>query len=96
GQLAEIERLKAQAAQAAKLEQNVVLFKAVWCGYCRKAMAYLAEKNIAYQAIDIDTAEGALAYAQQGGGQGIPLLLVKGEKTIGFDNETYDAIFMKR
>ncbi|MBS1189755.1 MAG: Glutaredoxin [Rhodocyclaceae bacterium] len=34
------------------------LYSASWCGYCRKAKAYLGERGIPYQEIDIDTPEG--------------------------------------
>ena len=40
------------------------LFTAQWCGYCRKAKAYLGEKGVGYQEHDIDTPEGRLAFAQ--------------------------------
>lgn len=72
------------------------LFAASWCGYCRKAKAYLGEKGIPYQEIDIDTPEGGQAFALAGGGAGIPLLLSKGQRVQGFSAGAYDALFGKQ
>lgn len=67
------------------------LFTAVWCGYCRKAKAYLAERGIAYREYDIDTPDGQLAFAQAGNASGIPLLLVGEQRVQGFSASAYDA-----
>lgn len=69
------------------------LFTAQWCGYCRKAKAYLAEKGVGYQEHDIDTPEGRLAFAQAGNANGVPLLLWRGKRLQGFSQAGYDALF---
>ena len=97
--LAYIEQLRksANAAPAANVPQaDVVLFSAVWCGYCTKAKAYLAGKAIAYREMDIDTSAGALAYAQAGGQRGVPLLLAKGKRVVGFSAAAYDAVLSQQ
>ena len=73
--------------------KDPVLFWAKWCGYCRQAEAYLAEKRIAYTRHDIDTADGKRALAQAGGGRGIPVLLASGQRVQGFSRPAYDAVF---
>ena len=80
-------RLAGQAAGGTQL------YSASWCGYCRKAKAYLGQKGIAYREIDIDTAEGKASFAQAGGGGGIPLLLRNGQRVQGFSTAAYDALF---
>jgi glutaredoxin len=72
---------------------DIQLFTAVWCGFCKKAKAYLAGKNIRYQEYDIDTPDGKLAFAQAGTGSGIPLLLWKGKQMQGFSKAGYDSLF---
>lgn len=74
----------------------VVLYSAAWCGYCKKAKAYLAGKGIAYQEIDIDTTDGRAAFAKVSAGRGIPLLLADGQRVQGFSASAYDAIFANR
>lgn len=68
------------------------LYSANWCGYCRKAKAYLNQRGIAYQEIDIDTAEGGAAFTTEGRG-GIPLLVRNGQRVRGFSTAAYDALF---
>jgi len=70
------------------------LYSAAWCGYCKKARAYLADKGIAYREIDIDTPDGLAAFARAGGGgKGVPLLLAGGRRVQGFSLAAYDKLF---
>jgi glutaredoxin len=71
---------------------DIILYAADWCGYCRKAKAYLASKNISYQEIDIETVNGKNAFRKVGG-RGIPLLFAKGERVSGYAQEAYDSLF---
>ncbi|MCL2635071.1 MAG: glutaredoxin family protein [Betaproteobacteria bacterium] len=69
------------------------LYSATWCGYCRKAKAYLGARSIPYQEIDIDTSEGKQAFVMAGGSGGIPLLLSNGKRIQGFTDSAYDNFF---
>jgi glutaredoxin len=86
--------MKERLSQGAKPREFVfpTLFTAQWCGYCRQAKAYLAEKKVRYQEYDIDTAEGMRAYIESGNGRGVPVLLWKGQKLLGFSRAAYDAL----
>jgi glutaredoxin len=72
---------------------NVVLYMADWCGYCRKAKAYLASKNIAYREINIDSEYGKNAFAQVSSEPGIPLLFANGQRVQGYTMAAYDELF---
>ncbi len=98
--LAYLEELKkfsaanAKAAVAAAAPSNeVILFTTAWCGYCKKARAYLAAKRVPYREVDIETKNGAAAYAQAGGRGGVPFLVGDGKRVAGFSVPAYDAVF---
>ena len=92
--LAYIEQLRKSSDMHASgaPSSGIVLFSAAWCGYCKKAKAYLAQKGISYREVDVETKDGMLAYAQAGGKSGIPLLLANGQKVLGFSPAAYDAL----
>jgi len=73
----------------------VTLYSAVWCGYCRRAKAYLADHHIGYLNVDIDSPDGRAEFDGMGGG-GVPLLMSGRKKVRGFKVEGYDAFFARR
>jgi glutaredoxin len=75
---------------------GTVLYSATWCGYCRLARAWLNQKGVAFQEIDIDTPQGMAGFAQAAGGGkgGVPLLMVAGRKLQGYSPEAYAAAFL--
>ena len=80
------------AAQAvAQAPKGVVLYGAAWCGYCKKAKAWLAGKGVAYRDVDVDTPDGMAAFAQVGG-RGIPVLVANGRSVRGFTAAAYEAL----
>jgi glutaredoxin len=90
----QLRRLRASApAASSEPLRGVVLYSAVWCGYCKQAKAYLANRCIRYREIDIDSEDGKLAYAKAGGGQGVPLLSAGGRSIVGFSSVSYDQLF---
>ena len=84
---------KRLAEGASPAAGGTVLFSATWCGYCKSAKGYLAEKRIPFQEHDIDTPEGMRAYVAAGASRGVPVLLHRGEKVNGFSRPAYDALF---
>ena len=81
---------------AVPMTTAVVLYSASWCGYCKAAKAYLGARRIAYREIDVDTESGQAAFAQAGGGRGIPLLVAGGQRVQGFSQAAYEALFPAR
>ena len=96
--LAYMEQLKKEGAERVAFvpQSNVVLFSAAWCGYCRKAKAFLARRQVPYREFDIDTDQGMAAFIGAGGRGGVPLLLVDGQRVGGFSVGAYEALFPAR
>jgi glutaredoxin len=72
---------------------QLAFFMAQWCGYCKQAKRYLAEKGIRHAEYDIDTAEGMRAFVEAGEVRGIPVMLFNGQRVQGFSRGAYDALF---
>lgn len=73
--------------------ENVTLYVTSWCGYCKKAKAYMAAHGISYQEFDIERDPIAKSDFQRHRGGGVPLL-VMGDKTLrGFSSSSYDRFF---
>jgi glutaredoxin len=92
-QLARLQSLRAPTAASVG---GVVLYSAVWCGYCTKAKAWLAARGIAYREVDIDTPDGMASYAQAGGGKGVPLLVAGGQRVQGYSPAAYEQLFSRK
>ena len=75
---------------------EVALYTARWCGFCKRAKAYLGGKGVKYQEFDIESKNGMAAFARAGGARGIPLLVVGGQRVQGFSQGAYDALFANR
>jgi glutaredoxin len=79
-------------APAAKAKDKVRIFTAAWCGYCKKAKAYLAGKRVPFQEVDVEASErGRSEYAQLGG-RGVPVILVGSQRMDGFDAAALDGM----
>ena len=93
----DLEKSAQQRLTAAPPGREPVLYRAAWCGYCRQAEAYLAEKRIGYTRIDIDTPEGKAAFVAAGaGGKGIPFMVANGRQMRGYTRAAYDAFFAQK
>ena len=72
-------------------EGTVVVYSAEWCGYCKKAMRWMEERQIPYMERDIEKVPGAqqemreklTAAGVQGGG--VPVIDWGGTLVMGFD-----------
>jgi glutaredoxin len=89
------ETTRASPSAGPRPDADVVLYAASWCGYCKRAKAYLAKRQIPYREIDIESSQGKAWFAQLGG-SGVPLLLSHGRSMRGFSAEGYDAFFANR
>jgi glutaredoxin len=72
-------------------EGKVVLYKTSWCGYCKRAAAYMQQKNIPFVERDIETNSAYKAEYARLGGKGQVPYLVFGRKTLqGFGEREID------
>ncbi len=90
-QLEKSAQSRSNAARAPRADE-VQLFTAKWCGYCKRAKAHLAASQVGYYEYDIETADGMRAFIDAGGRGGVPLL-VRGEQRIqGYSAAAYDRL----
>ena len=62
-------------------KREVVVYKADWCSDSRRAVSWLTEHEIPFEAIDIDEDEGASERVMElnGGNRSTPTILIDGE-----------------
>lgn len=63
------------------------------CPWCKKAKAYLEEKGIAFESVDVSSDDKAQKEMIDKSGQmGVPVLDIDGKIVIGFDKEKIDEL----
>lgn len=70
---------------ATKTKQSVRIFTAAWCGYCKKAKAFLNAKGVAYDEVDVETSDRGRSEFSRLGGRGVPVILVGSQRMDGFE-----------
>ncbi|MES2898657.1 MAG: glutaredoxin domain-containing protein [Pseudomonadota bacterium] len=78
-------------AELPNADGKVILYRTAWCGYCKRAAAYMQRKGVAFVERDIETKPSHKdEYVRAGGGRGVPFI-VFGEKTMtGFSENAFD------
>lgn len=76
---------------------DVILYMTTWCGYCRKARAFLNARKVFFTEKDIEKdpeASKELAQKAARAGvkpQGVPVIDVRGKLVLGFDQNALDG-----
>ncbi len=84
--------------EAPSRSNDVVVYSTTWCGYCRKAKAWLTKKGISFTEKDIEKDPGAAeelaAKAAAAGVQpkGVPVIDARGTLVLGFDQEKLEQL----
>ena len=66
-------------------DDTIVMLSASWCGYCRRARAYLQARDIAHCEYDVEqTAEGRRRFAELPQ-RVVPVFEIRGERLFGFN-----------
>jgi glutaredoxin-like YruB-family protein len=106
--VAALERQMAEAASKARANggagfarpartEGVVIYTTTWCGYCKKAKAYLKKKGVDFVEKDIEKdQDAAQELAQKAAAanvmpQGVPVIDVHGKLILGFDEAAIAA-----
>lgn len=80
---------------AAMPRARVRIFSAVWCGYCKRAKAQLAQRAVPYEELDVEAnADAAREFARLGG-RGVPLILVGDQRMDGYDAGGLEAMLKR-
>ncbi len=70
---------------------NVKVYSTPTCPYCIKVKKYLQEKNIPFENIDVSSNEMGLEEMVKVSGQmGVPVIVIDGDVTVGFDRPKID------
>ena len=79
-----------QAKPPAAGNAQLVMYATSWCGYCRKARAYLAQKGISYREIDIEASAANREEFKAYGGRGVPFFVAGSRNMRGFSPDAMD------
>lgn len=75
---------------------EVVIYTAPWCGWCRKALAYLDQKGVPYENRDIEANPANKSeLLQRSGRTSIPFLVIGGEAVRGFDQARIEQLLAR-
>ncbi|HTL51650.1 MAG TPA: glutaredoxin family protein [Planctomycetota bacterium] len=81
------------AANKPAKNKRVVMYSAEWCGVCRKAKQYFAEKHISYTDYDIDTDPKGKADYENLDAHGVPVILVGNRRMNGFSAGGFEQLY---
>ncbi len=71
------------------MNKSVKVYSLPTCPYCIKTKAFLKEKNIAFEDIDVsNNPQAAKEMVEKSGQMGVPVIDIDGKIIIGFDTKT--------
>jgi glutaredoxin len=77
---------------------QVIVYGTSWCGYCKKARAWLTKKGIPFEDKDVEKDQGAAqelvvkAQAQGVRPTGVPVIDMRGKLVLGFDEAKLESM----
>lgn len=72
---------------------KIKIYSTPTCPWCKKAKAYLEEKGIQYEGVDVSSnAAAQKEMIDKSGQMGVPVLDIDGKIVIGFDKGKIDEI----
>ena len=85
-------KMKGQISSISSLEntpKTPVLYSTAWCGYCRKARAFMRANGVNFDEYDIEKDPIAKTKYLQKGGRGVPFLVKGDQKLYGYSEVRY-------
>lgn len=77
----------------ADAQGKVVLYRTAWCGYCKRASAYMQQKNIPFVERDIEANPAYKAEYSRLGGKGVPFTVFGTRTLSGFNESAFDNYY---
>ena len=72
---------------------NIKIYSTPTCPWCKRVKAYLDEKGIKYESIDVSSNDKARKEMIDKSGQmGVPVIDIDGKIVVGFDKEKINEI----
>lgn len=72
-------------------QNDIVLYSAVWCGYCKQTKQLLAKHNVNYCEYDIERSAEGYEQFKMLGGQAVPLLQFNGSIIHGYNKSLIET-----
>jgi len=63
---------------------KVKLYTTTWCGYCKRAKAYLQARKTPFEEIDVEASAQGQSEFRSLGGRGVPVILVGNQRMDGY------------
>ena len=80
----------------AEAGDELVLYSAVWCPYCKQAKEWLADNKIPYRDCDVEKEAACHAHMQAMNTRGVPVMAYKGKLYYGFSAEWVQAALQSK
>ncbi len=85
----------AEVTQDSASTREVVLLTTASCGVCTLAKTYLAAKKIPFTELDVQTSSAGRAEYKRLKGNGVPIILVGGQRMNGFNAARLDQLLQQ-
>jgi len=83
-------------ARPARAADDIVLYYATWCPYCRKAKSYLEGRGVPYELRDVDQPAIMAELRSKTGSGSIPVIEAGDRRTRGFRPSAMDELIAAR
>lgn len=77
-------------------QPQIIVYSAVWCGFCHAAKQYFDKLGVKYEDRDVEAdPQFATEAVTKSGQRGIPVIDIDGQIIVGFDRPKIDALLQK-